>query len=130
MSRRRMHKPSIFQGKLEFSYANPTSFSLSVEHPSERIAFRTLLALLFLLVFGYIYFVGSSVLNIIARKEALVKAAQISASIGDSERDYFAMSQKITPEAGTALGLIPVSNTAYVYRPGTVGQAQATHNEI
>ena len=130
MRRKRVHIPSIFQGKLEFPSVERRSFSLSIEHPAESVVFRALLGILFALTFAYIYFVGSSVLNIIARKEALSQAAQIGVAISGSEKEYFAMSQKITPDAGVSLGLAPVLNTAYVYRPGAVGEAQTLHNEI
>lgn len=83
-----------------------------------------------LLVFSYIYLVGSTALNIIARKEALAKATQAGATIGNFEREYFAISQTVKPDAGEPLGLFPVSDIAYVYRPGAVGQAETPHNEI
>ncbi|OGG58907.1 hypothetical protein A3C86_02565 [Candidatus Kaiserbacteria bacterium RIFCSPHIGHO2_02_FULL_49_16] len=125
----KIHKPSIFQMKLQFP-ASRADFALDSEHPFERVAFNTFLAVLTLLVFSYIYLVSSSALNIIARKEALAQSAQVGSSIGTYEREYFAVSRKVTPEAGTILGLAPVSKTAYVFRPGTVGQAKVAHNEI
>ena len=103
---------------------------LTVEHPFESLAFQALVGVSFVLIFSYIYFVSASVLNIIVRKEAVAEAAQISTAIGNSEQKYFAMSQGVTLEAGAVLGLAPVSKTAYVYRPGTVGQAATLRNEI
>lgn len=88
------------------------------------------MAILFLLVFSYLYFVVASVLNVIARKEAVSRAAQLGSSIGAYERDYFAISEKVKPDAGAQLGLYPVSNVAYVHRPGAVVQVLASHNEI
>ncbi|MDP3965646.1 MAG: hypothetical protein Q8Q13_02500 [bacterium] len=129
MGRTKIHKPSIFQGQLQFS-ASRGSFALNAEHPLEAIAFRAFFILLLGLIFVYIYLVGFSALNIIARKEALAQAAQAGALIVNSERAYFAASQKVVPEAGLPLGLAPVAKTAYVYRPGTVGQASVSHNEI
>ncbi|MEK7107186.1 MAG: hypothetical protein AAB899_03295 [Patescibacteria group bacterium] len=129
MGRTKIHKPSIFQAKLQFP-APRANFALSIEHPFENIAFNTFLAVLALLIFIYIYLVGSSALNIIARKEALALVSQAGAEIGSYEREYFAASQKVTPEAGLSLGLAPVSKPAYVYRPGTVGRAEISHNEI
>lgn len=129
MGRTKIHKPSIFQAQLQFPASRGT-IALNSEHPLENVAFRTFFILLFGLIFTYIYFVGSSALNIIARKEALAEAARVGATIGSFERDYFEASQKVTPEAGTSLGLAPVVKTAYVYRPGTVGQANVSHNEI
>ncbi len=129
MGRTKIHTPSIFQAQLQFP-ASAGSFALRAEHPMETTAFKTFSVILCALVCAYIYFVGSSAFNIIARKDALAQATRVRATIGSFERDYFAASQKLTPEAGLSLGLAPVSTTVYVYRPGTVGQAAVSHNEI
>ena len=131
MGRKKIHKPSIFQTQLQFPASGGT-FALHTEHPLEHAAFRALIAVLFILISAYLYFVTASVLNVIARKEALAQEARLGTAIGAFEKDYFAISQTVTPEAGTPLGLFPISNaaTAYVYRPGTVGQAETPHNEI
>ena len=126
---KRIHRPSIFQAQLQFP-APRAAFTLNSEHPFENAAFNTFIAVLMLLIFTYVYLVGSSALNIIARKEALAQAEQAGSEMGRFEREYFAASEKVTPEAGLSLGLAPVAKTAYVYRPGTVGQARAPHNEI
>jgi hypothetical protein len=126
---KKIHKPSIFQTKLQFT-AGGATHAFNAEHPFENVALKTFTAALFVLIFSYIYLVGSSALNIIARKEAMIKYAQVNAVIGDFERDYFAASEKVTPEAGLSLGLIPVTKTAYVYRPGTVGRVAVANNEI
>ncbi|MDO8522483.1 MAG: hypothetical protein Q7S08_04355 [bacterium] len=129
MGRTKIHKPSIFQAQLQFPASRGT-FALNAEHPLEGVALKTFFIALFALTFAYIYLVGSSALNVIARKDALSQAAQVGATIGNFEREYFAASQKVVPEAGLSLGLAPVAKTAYVYRPGTVGQANVAHNEI
>ncbi|MDO8481548.1 MAG: hypothetical protein Q7S75_00515 [bacterium] len=126
---RRIHKPSIFQGRLQFPASNGT-FALRAEHPLERAAFRVLFAILAVLIFAYLYFVAASILNVIARKEALSQSAQLGSAIGAYERDYFAISEKVNRDAGAPLGLYPVSNIAYIHRPGVVGQALASKNEI
>lgn len=126
---RRIHKPSIFQGQLQFPASRGT-FAFHVEHPLERTAFRALLAIILLLVCAYLYFVVASVLNVIARKDAISRSTQLGSAIGAYERDYFTVSERVKPEAGTPLGLYPVSNVAYIHRPGVVGQALASNNEI
>lgn len=129
MGRRRIHKPSIFQTQLQFPASRGT-FALNSEHPLEHTAFRVLFGILFILICSYLYFVSSSVLNVIARKEALSKSTHLGTTIGAYEKDYFAISQTVKPEAGEPLGLFPVSNTAFVYRPGAIGQAETPNNEI
>ena len=89
----------------------------------ERIAFRVLFALLGIILCGYLYFVGVSVLNIIARKEATRATATLQGTIAGLEKQYFALSESVTPQSGAALGLGQVQETDYVYRPGSTASA-------
>lgn len=123
------YRPSIFQGKLDFSSAH-RGVSLSLEHPAERLVLRVLSIALLALVCGYLYFVSASVLNVIARKEALARVVVIQGSIGGLEQEYFKLSQSVTAQTGEALGLSPVGQPKYVYRPGNVGAATIARNEI
>ena len=123
------YKPSIFQGKFEFS-AGSGQVSLSLEHPRERLILQTLGVILVALICGYLYFVTASVLNVMARREALASVDAIQGQIGSAEQQYFALSQDVTPQEGAALGLVPISNTQYVYRPGNIGAATIARNEI
>ena len=123
------HVPSIFQGRLDFA-GQAGSVSLSREHPLEGAVIRTLSILLIALICGYLYFVSASVLNVMARREALSQVSQIQGTIGASEQQYFALSESISPQEGASLGLSPVLNTQYVYRPGNVGAATIARNEI
>lgn len=123
------YRPSVFQGSLAFS-AKRAGFSLTSEHPAERVLFRVLIIVLFGLVASYMYFVSASVLNVIARKEAITNMASLGSEVSLLERDYYTAAAAITPGEGARLGLTPVSNTRYVHRPGTVGAATISTNEI
>ena len=107
---------------------------LSVEYSYERIAFRVLFALLGIILCSYLYFVGASVLNIIARKEAARSSAAVQGSIALLEKEYFKLSEAVTPLSGVSLGLSQVNDTDYVYRPGAtasaVPAATMEHNAI
>ncbi len=92
---------------------------LSLEHPLERFAFQALFAVLVLFLFAYLYFVTSSVFNVIARKEAETRAAQLESAIAALEHEYFALGEAIDADSAHTLGLAPISHTSYVYRPGT-----------
>ena len=132
--RTRIHKisryaPSIFQGKFDFS-STRRGASLSVAHPWEHMAVRVL-GIFFIAIFcGYLYFVSASILNVIARKEALTQITVIQGSIGGLEQNYFELTKGISPQSGQALGLAPITHQAYVYRPGNVGAATIVRNEI
>ena len=116
------YRPSVFQAKMDFS-AVKSSFSLTAEHPAERIVFRALGAVLFVLLCGYFYFVSASVLNIIARKEADAKSATLQTSVAQMEQRYFALRDSVTPQEAASLGLSRVSDTQYVYVPGNAASA-------
>ena len=122
------YKPSIFQGSFNFSSAGRAVVAL--EHPNERLLFQALCFALALLACGYLYFVTTSVMNVIARKEALAQSSQIRGSLGSLEQQYFALSESITPEVASALGLAPIKDTEYVYKPGSVGVATIPDNGI
>lgn len=112
-------KPSIFQGSLDFDAVSKRQTQvLAVEYPIERFAFSALVVLLAVLFCAYFYFVSVSVLNVIGEKQADASAANIQGSIASLEQQYFALSQSLTPQAATAMGLTPIENTQYVYRPG------------
>ena len=132
--RARIHKisryaPSIFQGKLDFSSVQ-RDVSLSLEHPVERVVLRILSIVLLAAICCYLYFVSASILNVIARKEALTRISVIQGSIGGLEQHYFKLSSGVTATSGEALGLAPITKQHYVYRPGNVGAATIARNEI
>lgn len=103
---------------------------LAVEHPVEAQLFRAFIIGLVVCMCAYLYLVAASVLNVMAQKEAVSHSLQIQSSIGVLEEKYFALSQSITPESGASIGLAPISQTSYVYRPGNVGMGYTTSNEI
>ncbi len=97
---------------------------MTVEYSFERVAFRVLFALLGVILCGYLYFVGASVLNIIARKEASRSSVSLQSSIASLEKQYFQLSAAVTPQTGSSLGLSELSDTDYVYRPGATAAAE------
>lgn len=104
--------------------------ALSVEHSAEALALRSLFALIAVLLLAYLYFVSASILNVMARKEALAQADSLQSQTALLEQRYFSLSQEITPAAAQELGLAPLSGTEYVYRPGTVGVASISNTAI
>ena len=122
------YRPSIFQGKLEFS--PHATFSLTAEHPAELLVFRVLIAALVALALTYVYCVGWTVLNVIARKEALSETASLRSSVSALESNYYTATASVTPTAGVALGLAPVTKTAFVYRPGAAAAVTIERNEL
>lgn len=120
------HKASVFQGKLDFSGAvGKPRMALATEFPIERNLLRGLYIAIVVLICLYLYFVSAAVLNVMHRREALSQINQIDASIGDLENQYFALTQQITPQAGSTLGLVPMQSTNYIDRPTQLSDAGA-----
>jgi hypothetical protein len=94
---------------------------MTAEHPYESMMLRGLFLALLLLVCAYLYFVSSTVLNVIAQKEALAAAVTSESNVGSLEQKYLALSQAVTPEQGLALGLAPIKSALYVHRMDAVG---------
>lgn len=123
--------PSSSQAKLNL-FVTEKRVSLAHEHPYEAHARQILFALLAVMIFGYLYFVAASVLNIMARKEANTAVFALQSTIAHMESEYFALSHSMQPENGARIGLAPVEDTHYVYRPGNAASALVTMsgNEI
>ena len=101
-----------------------------MEHPAERLVFQALFVALIVLACTYGYFVSASILNVIARKEALSETASLRSSVALLERDYYALAAGVTPDKGEGLGLAPVAETKYIHRPGTVGTLDIQGSEL
>ncbi len=123
------YAPSIFQGKLDLG-AKRAAFSLTSEHPLERVLTRTLLAAVVAFAILYTYFVGATALNVIARKEARAHAQSLATAVASLEGEYFALSQGISPADGERLGLSPVQDTMYVHRPGNAASREQDLNAL
>jgi hypothetical protein len=122
------YRPSIFQARLDFSPGR--SFSLTVEHPHEQLVFRALAGTLVALGFSYVYFVGATILNVIARKETVRETAALETNVSKLERDYLVAAKAVTPRDGARLGLAPVTQSSFVYRPGATAVATIERNAL
>lgn len=96
---------------------------LTAEHPAERRVLTGLIIALAVFSAAYLYCISASVLNVIARKEAVARAATLESSIGSLEQEYFASAASVTPSSGETLGLSPIADVSYVHRPSAVASA-------
>ncbi len=123
------YAPSALQGRLDFSAAR-ASLSITAEHPYEGHLIRALLLVLAALACGYLYFVGASVLHIVARKEASAETVRLQSAIAGMEQEYFALSEEVDESVASGMGLVAVETTHYVYKPGTSVAATIPGNGI
>ncbi len=96
---------------------------LANEHPLEQAAFRVLCGMFAVLFCAYFYFVGLSVVNVIARKEAAVRSDNLEGAISVMEKQFFALNTTMSEQSAHSFGLTDIIATDYVYRPGTAAVA-------
>ena len=71
----------------------------------------------------YVYFVGVSVVNLIARKEAFASVQRMNAEVSVLEQNYLTFSHGLTPDQGAELGLTVISPSEYIRVPGATAFA-------
>ena len=99
--------------------------TLAIEHPIERVVSRTLLFALCLLTVAYVYLIGASTFNIIARKQAELSATKVSGTLSQLNAAYYALSDQVTLAKAAELGLSPIAQKEYVTRTARLGFANA-----
>lgn len=77
-----------------------------------------------LCIAAYVYFVGLSIMNVIANKEASAASGRLQSEVAALEQEYFTLSKSVTPEMGAQLGLVPAGKAHFVRR---VGSAMASN---
>ncbi len=104
--------------------------AFSAEHPYEYAALRSMMLISGILILVYLYLVSASVLNIIAQKEAGRMSASLESNLGELEGRFFALSDELTSDHASRLGLHPLEESSFVYRLTNVSAAPAAHNAI
>lgn len=85
-------------------------------YTGESYVVRFLLAALIFCTALYLYFVGISILNVIANTQAGVDSARLQSTVGSLEQEYFKLSNAVTPQTGVQLGLAKTSASNFVRR--------------
>ena len=96
----------------------------------EEILLRVLAASAACLVVAYATLVSMSIVNVIARKEALEKITDTRSTIAQLEHEYFARTEALTLAQAGERGLSPVVEKRYVERLTSVGVARGERNGI
>jgi len=86
------------------------------ELSGEQFLIRGLGVALALCILAYLYFVGLSIMNVIANREASVESTRLQSTVSSLEEEYFTLSRAISPEAGANLGLTQSEETFFVRR--------------
>jgi len=108
--------------------ATALTIPLVQEYEFEKRMRNSVLIMIGLCAFGYVYFVSTSVLNIIARKDAHTQIAQLESTIGSLESEYFSLSSAISEDNAQSMGLVPVSSKNFVTRISVHASANTSSN--
>lgn len=96
----------------------------------EHLVMRMLTGAFIVSVLSYGYFVGVTIMNMIAHQESIAKAEQLKSTVSSLEHEYLKLTKSITPELGASLGLSETTNRSYVRRPGAVGTTQGKPGDL
>ena len=94
----------------------------------KKTIFWTLLGILLLSVGFYIYFINSTIHNVVARQNLEKEAAQLNLKIGAEDFQYIAMRNAITLPLAHSLGFKDVLVKTFVSRDVTPSVAYLFHN--
>ncbi len=83
-----------------------------------------------LLLATYLYFVSSSIVNVIVRQELVNKIASVHSSLSTLEAEYLAKKNTISIERAHALGFHAVGEKRFVAKRSLFGNALSLNNEI
>lgn len=67
-------------------------------------------------IMGYVYFVGVSIVNLIANREAVVENERLQSEVASLEQEYFELSKGITAAAAAEHGLSQPAAASFVRR--------------
>ena len=115
---------SLFQKALELPHKQVNVAAYAGE--SHLVQF--LILALVLSIGAYLYFVGLSIMNVIANREAIAESERLQSIVVNLEEQYFKLSKDVTPEMGVNLGLKKTSDTTFVRRAS--GMASNVVNDI
>ncbi len=86
----------------------------------ESYILQGLLLALTVCIATYLYFVGVSIMNVIAHREATVETERLRSTVGTLEQDYFTLSKEVTSIVGTDIGLQQTIGSSFVKRTNGV----------
>ena len=83
-----------------------------IEEPAQLIVLSTTVMAALLLLYGYLMM--TTVMNMVAYKQATAEAARISAELGSLEAEYIALGSVLSSDEAHALGFVDILNPQFV----------------
>lgn len=107
-----------------------TQTLLTQLHAHDRKIFWGVAGIGAITLFAYIYFVSASVLAVIGRKEAELRAGRVSANVAQLESEYATLGQNIDLLMAEAQGFREVLRPHYVSRNKGEPESLSLHEEV
>lgn len=95
----------------------------------EKKAFWALLLAVAALCLLYVYFVSSSIMNVVLREEIQQEIALVNSDIGSLESEYLAKKNEITFAYAQDLGFVAVEEKKFVARRTLLGRGLTLNDE-
>jgi len=95
-----------------------------------RTLFWAALSLVLMLVSLYVYFIGSSIVNVLVRKEINQEIAATNSRISDLESQYLAQQNAINLAYARSLGFEDIENKQFVSSEQVLGKGLSVRDEI
>lgn len=83
---------------------------------TRKIIFRVLLSMLIILSLLYVYFIGSTTFNILARRTLENSRREIGNNVSQTELQYLALSNSINAQFGKDIGFVDAKGTIFAQR--------------
>ena len=91
--------------------------------------FSVLLSLLFIFAMLYVYFISSSIVNILVREDTEQDIAEISSQISGLEARYLELKNEITIEYAYAKGFHDVADKQFTARASLAGRGLSFNDQ-
>ena len=121
MHRNHQNQLSLFQKAKELPHRHVNVAAYKGEH----LILRLLCIALVVCVCSYLYFIGLSIMNLVANREAVAQSDALKSEVASLEQEYFALSKAVTPDDAASLGLAKPVKTTFVRRADAGGVASA-----
>jgi len=97
----------------------------------EKTIFWLLLGILFSCVSFYMYFINTTIHNVVVRQNLELEASKLTFSIGREEFQYITMRNKVTLPLAYSLGFKDIKNKTFISRNSNlIGIGQTPTNQV
>jgi hypothetical protein len=86
------------------------------DYYTRKKIFRALISMIVVLSLCYVYFIGSTIFSVLARKSLETNAKELASRVGQLEVKYIQLSGSIDSEYGETIGFIDAGNMIFASR--------------